>query len=363
MDETESDNLAGLSRLRVREPDFSDLVRATQFGRYEECQEYIEEYKFDVNQRDSEDVTLLHWAAINNKINIVDFYLNKGADINAIGGDLKSTPLQWAVRQGHLQMVVLFMKRNADPNIFDLEGCNALHLAAQFGHTAIVAYLVAKGMNIDQPNANGMTPLMWSAYRVSKVDPTRLLLTLGASHKLADSDQKNTALHWAVLGKNLTSITLLLDAGANVDIKNVNDESPLMLARKMQSTWLARMFESNSREPPIKENVISSIMNNKRFCLFARSSISFIVYLVLILILESGASNLVKVVSFSAMLILLFIFGRLMHHSCLSTNFPVAVYLSLTFWLYYTMFYFLSQCKYHLNPRDMTSRKQSATTD
>ena len=42
------------------------------------------------------------------------------------------------------QMVMLLMQHGADPNIKDGEGCSGLHLAAQFGHTAIVAYLVAK---------------------------------------------------------------------------------------------------------------------------------------------------------------------------------------------------------------------------
>ena len=41
-------------------------------------------------------------------------------------------------------MVMLLMQHGADPNIKDGEGCSGLHLAAQFGHTAIVAYLVAK---------------------------------------------------------------------------------------------------------------------------------------------------------------------------------------------------------------------------
>ena len=38
-------------------------------------------------------------------------------------------------------MVMLLMQHGADPNIKDGEGCSGLHLAAQFGHTAIVAYL------------------------------------------------------------------------------------------------------------------------------------------------------------------------------------------------------------------------------
>lgn len=45
-------------------------------------------------------------------------------------------------------------------------GCGGIHLAAQFGHTAIVAYFIAKGQDVDMRDRNGMTPLMWAAFRV-----------------------------------------------------------------------------------------------------------------------------------------------------------------------------------------------------
>ena len=47
-----------------------DIVRATQYGVYERCVELIEG-GYDVNQPDQENVSLLHWAAINNRIDIV----------------------------------------------------------------------------------------------------------------------------------------------------------------------------------------------------------------------------------------------------------------------------------------------------
>jgi len=52
----------------------------------------------DVNQPDSETVTLLHWAAINNRKDIVKYLIAKGAVVDAIGGELASTPLHWATR-------------------------------------------------------------------------------------------------------------------------------------------------------------------------------------------------------------------------------------------------------------------------
>lgn len=75
-------------------------------------------------------------------------------------------------------MVVLLMKYGADSSMRDGEGCSCIHLAAQFGHTAIVAYLVAKGANVNLMDKNGMTPLMWSAYRVTRSDFFRIYFDL-----------------------------------------------------------------------------------------------------------------------------------------------------------------------------------------
>jgi len=141
-----------------------EIVRATQHGAIERVKQLLED-GYDVHQRDSEGVTLLHWAAINNRLEIASYLISKGADVNAIGGDLRSTPINWAVRQGQLKMIVLLLKHGANPSILDSEGYNCLHLAAQFGFTSIAAYLIAKGMDIDAPDSNGMTALMWASFR------------------------------------------------------------------------------------------------------------------------------------------------------------------------------------------------------
>lgn len=52
--------------------DFSrfDIVRATQYGVIERVQELVEG-GHDVNLMDKENVSLLHWASINNRVDIV----------------------------------------------------------------------------------------------------------------------------------------------------------------------------------------------------------------------------------------------------------------------------------------------------
>lgn len=180
-----------------------------QYGAFTRVKELIEA-GYDVNERDKETITLLHWAAINNRKEIMRFFIEKGAEIDAVGGELNATPLHWATRQGHLEAAVILINAGADPTLRDAEGCSCIHLAAQFGHTALVAYFIAQGVSPDLVDYGGMTPLMWSSWKVCNLDPTRLLLTLGASTNLTDYNKGNTALHWAILARNTTAISTLV---------------------------------------------------------------------------------------------------------------------------------------------------------
>ncbi|CAH0669444.1 unnamed protein product [Spodoptera exigua] len=239
------------------ERDYSgfDIVKATQYGAFGRVKELVEA-GWDVNQPDHETVTLLHWAAINNRREIIQYLLSKGAAVDAVGGELQSTPLHWATRQGHLEATVLLVRAGADPTLRDAEGCACLHLAAQFGHTAVVAYLVARGVPPDAPDAAGMTPLMWACWKVSAVDPARLLLTLGASPRPADRSHGNTALHWAILARNTTAIsTLILYGDASLDVPNLRGVTPLaMLQANADSLWVGSKVSDKIKEHSLAAN-------------------------------------------------------------------------------------------------------------
>lgn len=45
-----------------------------------------------------------------------------------------------------------------------------------FGYTDIVAYLIAKGQDVDFLDKRGMTPLMHAVSRIRNRDPTQLLV-------------------------------------------------------------------------------------------------------------------------------------------------------------------------------------------
>ena len=70
------------------------LVAAVQHGDFPFVETAIEVYKFSPNLRDSQDCTLLHWAAINNRVQIAKYLISMKAEIDSIGGLNKENPLQ-----------------------------------------------------------------------------------------------------------------------------------------------------------------------------------------------------------------------------------------------------------------------------
>ncbi|AWP01169.1 putative palmitoyltransferase ZDHHC13 [Scophthalmus maximus] len=243
-----------------------DIVKATQFGILERCKELVDA-GYDVRLPDKENVTLLHWAAINNRAELVKYYISKGAIVDQLGGDLNSTPLHWAIRQGQLPMVIQLMRYGADPSVADGEGYRALHLAILFQHMAIAAYLMAKGQEVDGPDCNGQTPLMLAAQKIIGPEPTNFLIKNNASVSAVDKVNRNTPLHCAVLAGNVDAAHILLDAGASVDAENINGHTPIDLAHQVHSPLLIHMLNAVKRERIRSNSRCLRIVNRYRVIL------------------------------------------------------------------------------------------------
>lgn len=223
-----------------------DIVKATQYGIFERCKELVEA-GYDVRQPDKENVSLLHWAAINNRLDLVKFYISKGAVVDQLGGDLNSTPLHWAIRQGHLPMVILLLQYGADPTLIDGEGFSSIHLAVLFQHMPIIAYLISKGQSVNMTDVDGHTPLMLSAHKVLGPEPTGFLLKFNPSLNVVDKIHQNTPLHWAVAAGNVSAVDKLLEAGASLDIRNVKGETPFDMALQNKNRLIIHMLKTEAK--------------------------------------------------------------------------------------------------------------------
>ncbi|KAM9460578.1 putative palmitoyltransferase ZDHHC13 [Clarias gariepinus] len=238
-----------------------DIVKATQFGAFDRCKELVEA-GYDVRQPDKENVTLLHWAAINNRADLIKYYISKGAIVDQLGGDLNSTPLHWAIRQGHLQMVIQLMRYGADPSLVDAEGYSGLHLAVLFQHMPIAAYLMAKGQDVDAPDANGQTSLMLAAQKIIGPEPTNFLLRCNASVNAVDKVNRNSPLHCAVLAGNVDAAHILLESGASVELQNSSGHTPIDLAHQVHSPLLIHMLNMVKTERKKSSTRCLRFLNN-----------------------------------------------------------------------------------------------------
>ncbi|KAJ2950335.1 hypothetical protein O0L34_g8565 [Tuta absoluta] len=344
------------------ERDYSgfDIVKATQYGAVSRVKELVEA-GWDVNQPDAETVTLLHWAAINNRREIIQFLLSRGAAVDAVGGELRATPLQWAARQGHLEAVVLLVRAGADPRLRDAEGCASLHLAAQFGHTAVVAYLVARGADPDEGDAGGMTPLMWACWKVAAVDPARLLLTLGASPHPADRAHGNTALHWAILARNSTAIsTLILYGNASLDVPNQRGQTPLSMLVAAGAgaagggsggsggggaLWVGARVAERVRERMLQQtrsHCFRKLAYDRKFRWWTMAGLPLVGFYLTGLVFELSASYWLKALALGALLLALQALASALLDDDLKNMFPLSVYLATKAWFYVTWVVFIS---------------------
>ena len=129
-----------------------------------------EEANVDINETMG-GFTSLHIAAENGYLELVNFLLKNGANVNT-RNDKKGTPLHPAALNGHLEVVTALILSGADINARVLDGCTPLHYAIENGHRNIAHVLLKHGANVDTVDKTyNNTPLHLSLIHIS--EPTR----------------------------------------------------------------------------------------------------------------------------------------------------------------------------------------------
>ncbi|XP_031426376.1 tankyrase, TRF1-interacting ankyrin-related ADP-ribose polymerase b [Clupea harengus] len=114
----------------------------------------------NINCRDTQgrNSTPLHLAAGYNNLEVAEYLLEHGADVNAQdkGGLI---PLHNAASYGHVDIAALLIKFNTCVNATDKWAFTPLHEAAQKGRTQLCALLLAHGADPTMKNQEGQTAL------------------------------------------------------------------------------------------------------------------------------------------------------------------------------------------------------------
>ncbi|EHK51017.1 hypothetical protein TRIATDRAFT_186587, partial [Trichoderma atroviride IMI 206040] len=191
------------------------LYRACCFG-HTDVAKLLLDNGADCNKHCTEGCTPLHIAAFLRNLNVVRLLLDKTADYNALA-DIEATPIMLAAQEGHADVTAMLFEAGAAVDMVDSKGSTALHYAAWDGHLDCVEFLVEKGhVDYSLPRKDGRTPLHLAAVD-GHVDVAKYLLEKGAQ---LSGGEYGSALHAAIEGRNVRSVKLLLEHGADPAIEH-----------------------------------------------------------------------------------------------------------------------------------------------
>lgn len=237
-----------------------DIFTAAEQGNFETVKEEIQNNPQLLTAVDDRGYSLLHKAAYNGHLNLLEYLISQGADINAKSGS-GSTPMHGAAFYGHPEIVIVLLDRGADFDIANAGGYTPLLSAGAANRGEIVRLLVDKGANINAVASDRRTPLYQAVWNAD-AELTRFLLDRGAEANIptdmgvslpyfatafrdrefglmladkasdfAETDSLGLSmLHYSAARGFAEQVKMLLDRGVDVDSKDGLGRTPLFYA-------------------------------------------------------------------------------------------------------------------------------------
>lgn len=223
------------------------LLEAAKAGDLELVKKVVLDHPHIVNCRDLDGrhSTPLHFAAGYNRVGVVEFLLQHGADVHAKDkGGL--VPLHNACSYGHYEVTELLVKHGASVNVCDLWRFTPLHEGSAKGKYEIVKLLLKHGADPTKKNRDGHTPMdlvkegdqdvldllkgdsaLLDAAKKGNLSRVQKLLTPENINCRDSQGRNSTPLHLAAGYNNLEVAEFLLENGADVNAQDKGGLIPL----------------------------------------------------------------------------------------------------------------------------------------
>ncbi|XP_011499343.1 PREDICTED: kinase D-interacting substrate of 220 kDa isoform X2 [Ceratosolen solmsi marchali] len=190
-------------------------------------QNFLENKRIQVDDRDENGSTALILSASRGKIHFVRELINHGADVNAEDVD-NWTALLFAAKEGYNDVCIELLEHGAILEHHDMGGWTALMWATYKYRTSTVTLLLSRCADVNAHGNYHISSLLWAAGR-GYTEIVKDLLTYGAKVNVGDK-YGTTAIIWASRKGNIEIVDALLKAGSTVDTAGMYSWTPLLVA-------------------------------------------------------------------------------------------------------------------------------------
>jgi len=209
-----------------------DIITAARNGDLASVKAVLQGDPGQIHVTNANGSTPLIVAASVGHLQVVDYLLNKGADIQAVN-KMGMGALHYAVIGEHLDVVKLLIEKGADVNIPSMMG-SPFHRAVFGGNMEMIRLLLGAGADIDAVMASsGWTPMHIAALS-GWYEAAKILAENGCDLNIVDK-RGATPLYYSVLTGNREAAkvaVLLLNSGAEFNKTMPDGSTPLLTAVK-----------------------------------------------------------------------------------------------------------------------------------
>jgi len=253
----------------VSKQGFSPLIFASAHGHLEIVKLLLNKGA-TIDAEHPENTSALMYASAGGFPDVVKLLIEKGSDVNKRHIQGGSALLE-AATAGNVSVIQHLLKAGADPFVIDLEGVTTLISAASQGHTEATKLFLEKQVDINAVANSGGTALMYAAGGGHN-ETTKILLDAKADINIvvkATPEYKEqvtqallerkegvephkdgvTALIVAAQEGHIGTVMLLIEAGADITVKDEDGSTALLMAVKGNHAATAKYLIEHGANP------------------------------------------------------------------------------------------------------------------
>ncbi|XP_032202554.1 ankyrin repeat and sterile alpha motif domain-containing protein 1B isoform X12 [Mustela erminea] len=219
------------------------------------------QYEASTNVADNKGYFPIHLAAWKGDVEIVKILIHHGPSHSRVNeqNNENETALHCAAQYGHSEVVAVLLEELTDPTIRNSKLETPLDLAALYGRLRVVKMIISAHPNLMSCNTRKHTPLHLAARNGHKA-VVQVLLEAGMD--VSCQTEKGSALHEAALFGKVDVVRVLLETGIDANIRDSLGRTVLDILKEHPSqkslqiaTLLQEYLEGVGRSAAVEEHV------------------------------------------------------------------------------------------------------------